>query len=493
MIKKIFSLVFALIICLACTAPAFADGGGYFTTFTATVESQTGTVLYDQVWNSDMTRSIMRPMAVFVPNGTNLLVTGEREFEGEVYLAVEYNDFEAYVQRSKVTIMRDSVGDDLAFPTAHKRIIAVINKDGVALRKGPSLAYGKALEKNIPYGTELSYTQTNSQTEADAQWAYTEYKGTKGWVYIFQSGIEDIYDCACVLDDEDVYTGSLEILTDGAFLTETAYFASPKVVSDIPAGTVMSFRYFYENLDYSVSVFVEYNGVKGWLHTMNPKYKVAMSEKGGIYVLAENGLPMYKNPLDTDAEVIVTLPKNTNLCVDKQYWYADITKDSIVVERWMNVEYNGTRGWIYSKDTSEYCYMDKAYDIKVNLPQGLEIHVEPDITSKVLGNIPEGKSITCAYELELKKDDKTAYWSYINYEGTNGWIFATEEEASYVENSEKFLNAPFGAETISRRVAEKPPKIKDGLPTVAVIGICAAASVVVAAVIIIIVKKKKTK
>ena len=493
MIKKILSIAFALAICLVCTAPAFADSGGYFTPFTATVDTQTGTVLYDQVWNSDMTRSIMRPMSVFVPNGTNLLVTGEREFEGEIYLAVEYNDFEAYVQRSKVTIMRDSVGDDLAFPTTSERSVAVINKEGIVLRKGPSLAYGKALEKNIPYGTELSYTQTNSQAEALAQWAYTEYKGTKGWVYIFQSGIEDIYDCAFVLDDEDIYTGSVEILTDGAFLTQTAYQASEKVVTDIPAGTVMSFRYFYENLDYSVSVFVEYNGIKGWLHTMNPKYKVAMSEKGGIYVLAEEGLPVYEKPLDTESEIVATLPKNTNLCVDKQYWFADVTVDSIVVDRWMHVEYNGTNGWVYSGNTSEYCYMSNVYDIKVNKADGLNIYSEPDIASEISGKIPNAEAVTCVYEIAEEKDGKTAYWSYVTYNGVNGWVFATEDEASYVEGSEKFIDAPFGAEKINRTAIENAPKLKDGLPVAAVIGICAAAAAVVAAVIIIITKKKKNK
>ncbi len=493
MTRKFLSVIFAVLICLICTASAFADCGGYFTPFTATVDAQAGTVLYDQIWSSDMTRSIMRPMSIFVPNGTNLLVTGEREFEGEIYLAVEYDGFQAYVQRSKVTIMRDSVGDDLAFPTKSERSVAVINKEGIALRKGPSLAYGKALEENIPYGTVLSYTQTNSEAEALAQWAYTEYKGTKGWVYIFQSGIEDIYDCAFVLDDEDIYTGSVEVLTDGAFLTETAYQASAKVASDIPAGTVMSFRYFYENLDYSVSVFVEYNGVKGWLHTMNPKYKVAMSEKGGVYVLAEKGLPMYEAPLDTDAEVIATLPANTNLCVDKQYWFADVTLESIKVDRWMYVEFDGTKGWVYSGDPSEYCYMSNVYDIKVNSPSGLEIYAEPDTASKILGNVPSNETVTCVYESASEKDGKTAYWSYITCNGINGWVFATDDEASYVEGSEKFLDAPFGAEKISRRVAENAPKLKDGLPAAAIIGICVAAAVAVAAIIIVIVKKKKTK
>ncbi len=495
MVKKILCIVFAAAICFACAAPAFADNGGYFTPFTVTVEAQSGTVLYDRVWNSDMTQSIMRPMAVFVPNGTKLTVTGEREFDGEVYLAVEYKDFSAYVQRSKVTLMRDFVGEDLAFPTKAERKAAVINQNGVALRKGPSLAYGEALEKNIPYGTVLSYTMTNSKHEAYAQWAYTEYKGTAGWIYIFQSGVEGIYDCARVLDDSHVYTGTVEILSDGAFLTETAYAGSAKVAENIPAGTVMDFKYFYENPDYSVSVFVEYNGIKGWLQTMNKAYKVAMSEKGGVYVLAEEGMPLYEKPFDTSAEVIATLPKNTNLCVDKQYWDADITSSEITVDRWMHVSFNGIEGWTCSANASDYCYMSSVYDLKVNVADGLSLFAEQSESSQQLKVIPKDTLVTCAYEFETTKNGQKAYWSFVSCNDEYGWIFSTEDEASLVEGSEKYIDAPFGAKEISRLFASNAPELKDGLSSAAIILIACGAAVAVAAVITIavVIKKKKPK
>lgn len=494
MFKKLLCIIFAAVISLTLAMPAFADNGGYFTPFTVTVEAASGTVLYDQVWSSDMTRSIMRPMSVFIPNGTSITVTGEREFDGEVYLAVEYQDFNAYIQRSKVSLMRDSVGDDLAFPTSAERRLAVINPNGVSLLKGPSLAYGKAVEENIPYGTVLKYSKTNCESEALAQWAYTEYKGKAGWVYIYQREIENIYDCARVLDGDSIYTGMVETLTDGAYLTESPDSGSAKVAEGIPAGTAMAFKYYYEKLDYSVSVFVEYNGIKGWLHTMSSDYKVAVGEKGGLYVLAENGLAMYEKPLDASAPAVATLPKNTNLCVDEQVWVTDVTENGITVERWMSVEYNGTYGWVYCSNASDYCYMSNAYGLKVNTENGLTIYAEQNENSQVLGSVPKGAEVTCIYEKESVKGEETAYWSYISHSGINGWIFATDNEASFVEGTQKILDAPFGAKEITRNLADNAPELKDGLPDFAIIIICAAAAVVAAAVaVIIIIKKKKTK
>ena len=391
--------------------------------------------------------------------------------------------------------MRDSVGDDLAFPTASEREIAVINKDGVILRKGPSLSYGNAIDDKIPYGTVLTYSKTNSKTENDAQWAYTKYKGTEGWVYIFQSGVEDIYDCAKALDETNIYTGTAEILTDGAYLTETPYAGSAKVAENIPAGTEMTFRYYYENVDYSISIFVEYNGVKGWLQTMTKAYKVALGERGGLYVLADEGLPMYEKPLDTSAAKIATLPVNTNICVDSQYWFADITETEVILERWMHVTYNGTAGWVYSANASDCAYMSKAYDLKINSAEGLTLHNGFNEDAESLGTIPNGTQVTCVYEFETVKNEETAYWSFVSYNNVNGWIFATEDEASYVENSEKQLDTPFGAEEITRLIPTDAPEFKDGLSSTAVIIIVcgAAAAVAVIITVIAVAKKKKSK
>lgn len=498
--KRILSAVFAVIICLTAAMPAFADNGGYFTPYNITVTSETGVVLYDHVWNADMTRSIMRPMTIFVPSGTQLTVTGEREFEGEVYLAVEYSDFNAYVPLSKVSLQKEIAGTEVAYATAAERSVVIINKDGVYLRKGPSLAYEISSEL-IPYGTVITYSKVNSQFELDAQWAYTEYNGISGWLYIYQYGTESIYDCAYILSEADGYTGTLEVLTDGAHLTETADPQSVKVAENIPAGTTFTYKYFYENYD-SISAFVEYNGVKGWLRTRDSAYKVATGERGGIYVLAGNGLPLYEKPLDESAQVIATLPKNTNLSVDKQYWDAEEVDGKLTETRWMHVNYNGTQGWVYSDDITEYCYMFSAYDLKIAAADSLNLYSEPDEESKVISVVPKDTVVTCVYETKAQKGDIVAYWSFVEYNGAQGWIFSTEEEAVYVEGSEKQLDA--GAHTVPLEITGDAPELtavnhspndgKNGISSKTVIIICAsAAAIAAAAVVIVVIKKKKSE
>lgn len=489
--KKFFSVLIVAMLIFCSAVPAFADNGGYFTPYEVTVDSQVGAVMYDQVWSQDMTASIMRPITVLIPNGTKLTVMGEREFEGEVYLFIEFSDFNAYVKSTDVTITVDSVGEEAAFDTAGERSVIVINKDGVPIRKGPSMAYEKATEKNIPYGTVVKYQKINSQYEIDAQWAFIKYRGTEGWIYIYQEGVESIYDCAYILDDSDCYTGILETLTDGAFLTEYANPSSEVVAENIPAGTELSFKYFYENYD-SISAYVEYNGVCGWLRTRNTSYVVATGEKGGIYVLAKEGLPLYEKPLDPSATSLATVPENTNLCVDKQYWTVESVDGKAVESRWMHVDYNGTKGWIFSDDIAEYCYMFSAYDLKINSAKGLDLYAAADTSSEKLSVVPDGEVVPCTYEMKNNSADGSVIWSFVEYDGVCGWIASKGTQTEYVPLSDNQPDAPLGAEAIEHISPENAPEIKNGVSPVIIIA-CIGTVAVAAAVAVIILKKKKSK
>lgn len=490
--KKFFSVLITATVLFCSSIPAFANNGGYFTPYEVTVDSQVGAVMYDQVWSPDMTRSIMRPITVLIPNGTKLTVMGEREFEGNLYLYIEFSNFDAYVKSKDVTITVDTVGEEAAFDTQGKKSIVIINKDGVPIRKGPSMAYEKATEKNIPYGTVLKYEKINSQYEIDAQWAFIKYKGTEGWIYIYQEGIENIYDCAYILDGSDCYTGVLETLTDGAFLTKYANPSSEVVAENIPAGTELSFKYFYENYD-SISAYVEYDGVCGWLRTRNTSYVVATGEKGGIYVLSKEGLPLYEKPLDSSAAPLATVPENTNLCVDKQYWTVEAADGKTIESRWMHVDYNGTKGWIFSDDISEYCYMFSAYDLKINAEKGLDIYAAADTSSEKLSSVPNGKVVPCTYEMEQNSDEGSVLWSFVEYDGVCGWIVSKDTETEYVPLSDNQPDSPLGAETIEHAVPENAPEIKNGVSPVIIVIACVGAVAVAAVVIVVIIKKKKSK
>lgn len=499
--NKILCVIIAIIICLSFSVPSYANElTGYFTPYDVTVTAESGAVLFDQVWNEDMTRSIMRPLAVFVPVGTHLTVTDEFEFEGTNYLAVEYRDYSAYIKQEKITINVQNAGEEVAFPTYSERSVIIINKDGVSLRNGPSFAYDVA-GKTIPYGTTVNYNMTNCESEVYARWAYTEYEGVNGWLYIYQYDMNNNYDCAYVLDKDDRYTGSVITLTNGAFLTETPDSSSAKTVENIPEGTTFSFKYFYEHFD-SISAYVEYNGTKGWLKAKNTSYKAATGEKGGVYILAEKGLPLYSKAFDESDKPIAIIPANTNLCVDYIYWDAGTNGEEILEYNWMHVNYNGTDGWIFSSDVSDYCYMQIAYDLKIEKADGLSLYSTPSINSEIISTVPNGTTVTCIYEIAETTDSEYFYWSYIEYNGKHGWICSKEEEAVFVEGTEKQLDAPFGAQPVKSDSGFDAPEIKaetklsafiNNNKTAIVIVIAGAAVVIAAVITAVVVKKKKSK
>ncbi len=500
--KRILTAIIAAVICIMSIFPVFANETGvYFTPYDITVASESGAVLYDVVWNDDMTRSILRPMTVLAPVGTQLVVLDEIEFNGELYFAVEYKDFFAYIKSSKALINVQNVGEEAAYPTASERSVIIINKAGTPLRKGPSLAYDTATEA-IPYGTVVSYQAVNCEEEAYAQWAYTEHNGVKGWLYICQYGLTSNFDCAVVLDGSSNYTGSLKVLTDGAFLTEAPDPASAKTAEGIPAGTTLSFRYYYEFYD-SISAFVEYNGTKGWLRTKTDSAQTATGEKGGIYVLSKNGLPLYTNAFEESAEPAAIVPEGTNLCVDYVYRDAGQSDGEIVEYKWMHTNYNGTDGWIFSADASEYCYMLNAFDLKITAEGGVAMQTAPYDDSEEISVIPKGTTVTCVYEISETKDAEKFYWSYVEHGGKQGWIHNAEEEATYIEGSEKQLDAPFGAQPLEAEKSADAPELvtkpdssgkndtEEKSPSTAVIIISVCAGVAVAAAIIVAVVKKK--
>lgn len=491
--NKIISAIIAVVICIIPIVPSFAaDSAGYFTPYEITVSTEPGAVLYDRIWNDDMTKSIMRPLTVLAPVGTQLVVTDELSFDGEIYLAVEYGGFSAYIKQSKTLINVQNVGEEAAFSTKAERSVAIINPNGISLRNGPSFAYETSAEI-IPFGTIINYSLTNCEDEAYAQWAYTEYNGDKGWIYIFNYGAADSFDCAKILDSDSNYTGLIKTLGSGAYLTETPDPASAKTVENIPAETKLSFKYYYEFYD-SISVFVEYNGVKGWMKTRDSSYRVATGEKGGIYVIAEKGLPIYEKPFDENSKPFAVVPENTNLCVDYVFWDAEASGDKIAEYRWMHTEFNGKEGWIFSGDSSEYCSMLKAFDLKIKADGGLNLYSTMNTDGEIISTVPKNSTVTCIYELTETADNTITYWSYVEYEGKQGWIFSAEGETEYVAGSEKQLGAPFGAQLIEAEEIPISPEIVEKKSYVPFIVAGAGAAVLIAIIIsVVIIKKKKAK
>lgn len=490
--NRILAAAIAVIICFASILPAFAaQASGYFTPYDITVTSDPGAVLYDYMWNDSMSQGVMRPITLLVPIGTQLTVTDEVEFNGEIYLAIEYKDFYAYIKSSKTIINIQNVGEEASYPTAAERSVVIINKDGVCLRKGPSFVYGTSSEA-IPFGTVVNYNAVNCETESSAKWAYTEYKGVAGWLYIHQFGETSHYDCAYILSEADRYTGSLITLTDGAFLTESPDSATAKTVENIPSNTTLTFKYFYEFHD-TISAFVEYNGVKGWLRARNTSYKIATGEKGGIYIVAEDGLPLYEKPFTESDKPVAVVPAGTNLSIDYVNWDAAQSGNEVLEYKWMHTVYNGTEGWLFSADASEYCYMLTAFDLKIAAENGLNLYTSPNTDSEVISTVPGNTTVSCIYEINQIQNNSQTYWSFVEYGGKQGWIYSTETETVYIEGSEKQLDAPFGAQPIEAEKSADAPELVDKSTHLIIIAAGAGVAVIAVIAVAIIIKKKKSK
>lgn len=492
--RKLLSFFLAVIICFASVVPSvYASVSlGYFSQFTVSVSAQMGSVLYFFNQSADGSQVILRPSTICIPTKTMLIVTDEIEYNGTLFLGVTYRGEDGYIKRTDVNITKPIVGGEATFNTQAKRTVVVANKDGISLRNGPSFAYSTVGEV-IPYGTKLSYDKVNCATEYDSQWAYTKHNNVAGWIYIYPYGLPGKASCAGVLDENSNYTGVILTISDGVFLTENADEDSAKVAENIPANTVFSFKYYCENYD-SISAYVEYNGVKGWLKTRGIGYKTATGVKGGVYVLNENGIPFYKNA-NSEEEPVATVPANANLCVD----YLHIDTNGVA----MHTKYNGDEGWLISSNVNDYIFMENAYDVEVKKADGIDLYENLSKNAEIKAKIPQGTVLTCSYETSVSSGSTTYFCNYVEYNGNYGWIIATNEEAEFIDGSQRQLDAPLGAKALKRMKPENAPEFDDtvsdpteeenGLSTAQIIIICVAGAAVIAAAAFIIIKKKRNK
>lgn len=492
--KRVLSLLIAAVICICAALPAFADMGYiHYNEIDVIVSNPDGLVMYYPVWNPEGTEFVFRSMAIFIPSKALLTVRGEYVFNGEIYTEVTYRESNGYIKLSGLIPVDDSFGVENAYKINSPRKIAVINENGVCLRKGPGNVYEEASEV-IEYGTVLTYEYTNAEYESISTWAYVEHNGESGWIYIYQGGISGIYDTASVLEKTDFYTGSIEILADGAYLTKTPSPDSEKVISDISAGTKLSSKYFY-SFENAVSVFVEYDGVKGWIETSNANNKVAVGVKSGAYILSADGMVLYSDPFDKNSKTEILIPEGTNLPV-KESAIEFVESEDYKRVTWLHTEYNGTDGWICCRDYSECSQMYGTYDLKIIAEDGADLYAQPDIITEPVSVLEKDSVVTVIYETAQTVDNTHFRWNYVECNGSYGWLITNIDETEYVENSENQPDVPPGSEKASeefmkRDIEEAPELVENYLPVI--IAVCAATVVIAAAVIIFTVVRKKKK
>ncbi len=339
------------------------------------------------------------------------------EYDNYVYACLDKNktiDCEKYVSLKKSDVApakKEITPNDLKKVeelSKEKNDIIVVNKNGIKLSKGPAELFGK-YDTTIPYETVLHSTYSISTFHS---WYYIDGDGYKGWLELVgddfailsNSGIITYGDVE--LKDKDgntvitvpsetefkeafiKYSGVVYLKYDGksgyAELSKKFIYGykdddesygvtlekvnivsiDGEIRGTIPSGKEIKYLYYpyfeehaeYEEKDLNNYYYIQYDGIKGFIHRKNvygigsSGEKIELTEEKAFYKydaiyedLEDNEtVEQYLNKL----EKIGTIPKSASVIVyDEESHYEDDSKRDIIVEL---VTYKGKIGCMIS-------------------------------------------------------------------------------------------------------------------------------------------------
>ena len=422
--KRIASIVISAIIMLCACVPAFADmDGPSFTEFDVVVTNSSGTDVYE--FRYEVANTIEH-----LSKDTVVTITGEFEFNDEIYYKLDYNDKEGYIRVADTAIIDKEFAPEDGFKLEEQTSSIVIS-DGLYMYKGPSKQFEKVGEE-IAVGTVLTYQYMND--EYNAPWAYVTYKGVSGWAYVYE--YEEAFYCATPFEDDSGYLRDLYIVGKGVRLTNIPFnpeyneYREEKVdvkyvTEEIPLGTRLEFAdYYYKNAK-SIWVYAEYNGVNGWIEIdadFNNPTAAGKKSNTYYYVWQAEGVPVYSVAGDTSSQVICTLEKGTfakGNYFASNYDFVEIFEGSeehmVVYEDWIGVDVNGKIGWIFNNCTElDDGYTNIYVTLEKTINEDVNLRKETATDSEVIAVIPANSDI-------IKIGDANKC-KLVDYNGTIGYI-----------------------------------------------------------------------
>lgn len=425
-----------------------------------------------------------------IPYDTKITVHFEYTYNGIIYGSVTYNGKSGEIRLSDATIYQTEIDlsqfDKLDTPSQ----LYVFGEDAY-LYNGPSVVYGRVSDgKNIPVGETVTY-----EYYSDA-WVYVTYDGVEGWLlnYPYFKIYDDLNTSVA-----QVTSGDSKIMTIATITSLSVDPSQPeKTVSvTIPVGTEISYRYYYAapNSEY---VYIEYDGVKGWLYVVPSSYgedtkNAAFNDECSTMIILSNQVYVYKKMGDINSKTTKTIPYGTEATIvysfvkdgyswnqiyyDKHYyWFAMQTEDSLS-------SYATSNGFL------------NVYKAK----KELELYENPSKTSKKLEQtIKSGTVVDGLYSFtdeSVKYSDDYSSWVYVEAGDIKGW--APYNFLEYVDMKEV-------CQPISK-VEEEPndteeddeeERTSEGLSPKLIAALAIGGAVVLALVIVVIIKlvnKKKNK
>lgn len=453
--KKFASIIIAVVVCLGCVTPAFADmGTPYFSEYTAIVTNPDGAKNADEYASEE----------IVIPYGTRITVTGEYDYKdtGVTLVNCRYGDSLLEININDISKELDKTEDISIVKLKSPVKMVVINKDGAAIRKGAAESYETI--GNIPYGTEITLEYANQYETNYIPWGYIIYNGISGWINVLM--YNHFFDFALVLTEDSLYTGKIITLKDNMQLMEypREYYLydwdfekderietpNNKYVSDkIPAGTELTFKYYYQDAK-NIYVYTEYNGKGGWIIT-DESYNgftitdTAAGFDGIITATGNNELSVYSEPDNKGKKLDVTISEcevisadfygTCNITKDGQLvtdsdsdWDYDNIEEELIVAR---VNIGGKQGWVTaSRNDCVFSVINSSYGNYRKANSEITAYESADTNSAKAFTIPKGgeleihfdtKYFADAYSDDEEQNTANTYL-YVGYADKLGWI-----------------------------------------------------------------------
>ena len=323
--KKVLSIAVVFVMMVLLNTVVFADmGAPMIKGYTAVVDVVEGATLYKYKYD-DNTGGKLYP-AGKVDYNTEVEVQYEMNYEEGTFVSYYEDGDNTNYENEKLINVKDlkviSSKEKAEYDKESKKTGVVLAEEGIVMKSGPAEAYDD-LGVIIPKGTKL--TVYSEKEGYDSPWYYTEYNGNGGWIceldgvigYAADGSFKAYMDME-ITDNKgkvlgilpanteihDYYfldmwsqgyyftyngiTGSVynrEVAFEASYVTKvevikpgvkiyTNYYEEETeneilrklkdvVYEEIPVGTTLEIIY---DTDYAGILFIEYDGVKGWIY-----------------------------------------------------------------------------------------------------------------------------------------------------------------------------------------------------------------------------------
>ena len=409
--KNIKLLLFSLLI-LIMPVLVLADAGGpSFTEYNVRVTNKNGTdLLYYDSKTNDMASTNKHFNFDDIISG----IVFEENINNERY---GYSQTEGYFVKLKDVQAYGEVDFEFLKERGFEPGKLYVYKSGAYLYKGPSKTYGKVDgEVELPVGTTIQYTYR------DELFAYVEYNGVSGWVYIYQPADNS--------EGSGPYKegSSLANIESGKLITldETPIYKDTigeDTIGSIPKNVNLSYKYSYYKSNFLKMYYVKYNGISGWVKDVGiyQKNKTIFSHLKEVTICKDRVYEECTNPLGT-------IPKNT--MVNVKYSFNSF-------DRWYYVEYNGISGWVYDDNYD----LDVYYSTKIKYLLKKDAYFYTDIYGDKTDKVLEPQEIIVDYVIWDNNDyESNICWLYINDGNNKGWIKSSNDDIEYLDYIEEDNN-----------------------------------------------------